>query len=74
MSVGFPPRKSALNTKADFSFNVIPRRVPARRLAPLRPRFFFRPARPRRAIPVRSRRTASRIDLLIPLRIWKAHS
>ena len=37
-------------------------RAAARRLAPLRRRFLFRPARPRRAIPVRSRRTAARIN------------
>ncbi len=43
-------------------------------LGALRPRFFFRPALPRRPIAVRIRRTASMINLLISLMMWKTQS
>ena len=43
-------------------------------LARLRPRFFLRPALPRRLMSVRIRRTASRISLLMSLITWNTHN
>ena len=40
----------------------------------LRPRFFLGPLSPRRLMAVRSRRTASRMSLLMFLTMWKTHN
>src|SRR5262245_41187458 len=57
------------NTQWAFSVSVGPRReAAALAFSVLRPRFFFRPALPRRAIAAFNLRTASRISPLIVLR------
>jgi hypothetical protein len=70
----FTTRCRCLNTEADFCSGVKPRRATARRLAPLRPRSFFRPARPRRLIAIRDHRTASRTSWSISLRTWMSRT